>query len=192
MLGLATERVQLLFLCPRYKTELMDRPAAELSFVRLRVVLTVARTGSVTRAAEALYLSQPAVSQHIRAAEAVLRTEAVRADGTGHPDDAEGKRVCDMAGQLVGSWRTCASVCAATATATPPRIVMAASTTSATTSCRRCCASSGCCTRAEFVVHVLNRVQVIDRCATHRGPRVRGGAALPARRDGRKRWRRSS
>ena len=58
MLGLARIDVQLHFALTRYKKELMDRRAAELSFVRLRVLLVVVRTGSVTRAAEALFMSQ--------------------------------------------------------------------------------------------------------------------------------------
>lgn len=59
----------------------MDEP--EFDVQSLRIVRSIADTGSITRAAEALGLSQPAVSQHLRRLEARLGIGVVERIGRG-------------------------------------------------------------------------------------------------------------
>lgn len=59
----------------------MDEP--EFDVQSLRIVRSIADTGSITRAAEALGLSQPAVSQHLRRLEARLGIAVVERIGRG-------------------------------------------------------------------------------------------------------------
>lgn len=54
-----------------------------LEWSRLRIFDAVARTGSVTRAAEILHLTGPAVSQQLRRIESEVGTPIVAADGRG-------------------------------------------------------------------------------------------------------------
>lgn len=61
--------------------ECMDEP--EFDVQSLRIVRSIADTGSITRAAEALGLSQPAVSQHLRRLEARLGIAVVERIGRG-------------------------------------------------------------------------------------------------------------
>lgn len=55
----------------------------KLEWSRLKVIDAVARTGSVTRAAELLHLTGPAVSQQLRRIEQEVGTPVVTADGRG-------------------------------------------------------------------------------------------------------------
>src|SRR5712692_134070 len=55
----------------------------DLNLHQLTVLCTVARLGSFTRAAEELYIGQPAVSQHVAALERTLGTPLVYRVGRG-------------------------------------------------------------------------------------------------------------
>src|SRR4029453_12815796 len=62
---------------------------------RLRAFAAVARTHSFSRAAEALHVSQPAISKHIAALEAELSTKLLVRTRTGAELTSGGKVVAD-------------------------------------------------------------------------------------------------
>lgn len=62
---------------------------------RLRAFAAVARTGSFTRAAEELYVSQPAVSKHVATLEAELGVELVERDRRGAALNHPGRVLAD-------------------------------------------------------------------------------------------------
>lgn len=64
---------------------------------QIRYVLTVARCHSFSRAAEALFVSQPAISQQIQALEAELQTRLFARDTHGVSLSREGERFCTAA-----------------------------------------------------------------------------------------------
>lgn len=64
---------------------------------QIRYVLTVARCHSFSRAAEALFVSQPAISQQIQALEAELETRLFARDTHGVSLTREGERFCAAA-----------------------------------------------------------------------------------------------
>src|SRR6266567_300336 len=73
----------------------------ELSLHQLNVLCAVARHGSFTRAAEALYIGQPAVSQHVAALERALGTALVFRAGRGVRLTEAGALVVDY-GERIG------------------------------------------------------------------------------------------
>src|SRR4051812_25618928 len=70
----------------------------------LRYFLAVAREGSFTRAAESLYVSQPALSKQIRALERQLRAELFTRERTGARLTRTGRALVPRAEQIVGEW----------------------------------------------------------------------------------------
>ncbi len=72
-----------------------------LSLHQLRVLCEVARLGSFTRAAEALYLGQPAVSQHVAALERALGVPLVYRAGRGVRLTEAGQLVVDYGGRIL-------------------------------------------------------------------------------------------
>lgn len=71
-----------------------------LNFHQLRALREVARLGSFTRAAEALYVGQPAVSQHVAALERELGTPLVYRVGRGVRLTEAGQLVADYAERI--------------------------------------------------------------------------------------------
>lgn len=137
-------------------------PASDLSFFRLRVLLTVARAGSVTRAAELLHLSQPAVSQHLREAERYFGQPLFERSSHGVRATAAGDQACAAAERLVSELDAVRSMIRGHV-GLRRRIVLAASTTVANY------ILSGLLQQfqlehpdAEFVVHVLTKVQAVE------------------------------
>ncbi len=71
------------------------------SLYQLRVFLTVAEEGSVTRAAERLYLTQPAVSQHIRALEKQVGVRLFQRTARGMALTPAGETLLEYARRIV-------------------------------------------------------------------------------------------
>lgn len=72
----------------------------DLNLYQLRALREVARLGSFTRAAEALYVGQPAVSQHVAALERVLGVALVHRAGRGVRLTDAGQLVADYAERI--------------------------------------------------------------------------------------------
>lgn len=72
----------------------------EWNLYQLRALREVARTGSFTRAAEALYVGQPAVSQHVAALERALGVPLVYRAGRGVRLTEAGRLVADYAERI--------------------------------------------------------------------------------------------
>ncbi len=68
---------------------------------QLRIFLTVVEEGSITRAAERLYLTQPAVSQHIQALEKMLGVQLFRRGRRGMTPTPAGERLVVYAEQML-------------------------------------------------------------------------------------------
>ena len=73
-----------------------------LDLRRLEALLAVARTGSVSRAAEELHYGQPTVSHHLRRLEAETGAVLVQRVGRGVRLTAEGRRLADRAEEVLG------------------------------------------------------------------------------------------
>ncbi|MGI5129287.1 LysR family transcriptional regulator [Pseudonocardia sp. CA-107938] len=73
-----------------------------LDTVRLRVLAAVAEHGSITRAAEQLHYSQPAVSHHLARLEAETGVRLVQRAGRGIRLTAEGELLARRATEIVG------------------------------------------------------------------------------------------
>ncbi len=71
---------------------------------QLTIFRTVARHLSYTRAAEELYLSQPAVSQQIRTLEQTLGVRLFERRGRGIVLTIAGKKLLEQAEQLLERW----------------------------------------------------------------------------------------
>ncbi|MCU1641765.1 MAG: putative transcriptional regulator, LysR family [Nocardia sp.] len=67
--------------------------ADPLDLTHLRTLVTIADTGGFRRAADALHLSQPSVSQHIRLLERRLKLSLLEKDGRGSRFTADGQRL---------------------------------------------------------------------------------------------------
>jgi LysR family transcriptional regulator, transcriptional activator of the cysJI operon len=135
----------------------------ELSFFRLRVLMAVARTGSITHAAEALFLSQPAVSQHIHEVEQYFGCKLFERSSRGMLLTAQGHAVAETVGRMIGELAELKASLVERDSAANRRVTLAASTTVGNY------ILSGLLGEfqiehpdAEFVVHVLTRTQVID------------------------------
>lgn len=70
---------------------------------QLRTFVTVAREGSITRASEKLYLSQPAVSAHIKAIEEGLGIALFDRTARGMVTTRDGERLLAKAEQILGA-----------------------------------------------------------------------------------------
>ncbi|MQA11189.1 MAG: LysR family transcriptional regulator [Pseudonocardiaceae bacterium] len=73
-----------------------------LDLTRLRVLVTVAREGSVTAAAEALHYAQPSVSHHLARLEAELGVPLVQRVGRGIRLTEAGRLLVDRAEEILG------------------------------------------------------------------------------------------
>jgi molybdate transport repressor ModE-like protein len=73
-----------------------------LDIVRLRVLVAVARHGSVTAAARALHYSQPSVSHHLAKLEAETGATLVQRAGRGIRLTAAGRMLADRAAEIIG------------------------------------------------------------------------------------------
>lgn len=69
---------------------------------RLRILLAIARTGSVTAAAEALHYAQPSISHHLRKLEAECGTPLVQRVGRRVRLTPAGQLLADRAAEIVG------------------------------------------------------------------------------------------
>jgi DNA-binding transcriptional LysR family regulator len=88
----------------------MERDAMEL--FQLRSFLRVAEEGSFTRAAEELYLTQPAVTQHVRALERELGVPLFDRTGRGAQLTPAGEALCRYARRSVALLAECRQVIA--------------------------------------------------------------------------------
>ncbi|MET9340242.1 MULTISPECIES: LysR family transcriptional regulator [unclassified Nonomuraea] len=73
-----------------------------LDVVRLRVLVAVSRTGSLTAAAKALHYSQPSVSHHLSRLEAETGAKLVERVGRGIRLTEAGKLLADRATEIIG------------------------------------------------------------------------------------------
>ncbi|MCX4095920.1 LysR family transcriptional regulator [Nocardia sp. alder85J] len=92
-----------------------------LDLTHLRTLVTIADTGGFRRAADALHLSQPTVSQHVRLLERRLKIPLVEKDGRGSRFTADGERLVVEARKLLAAHD---SVLARFAPADPRRITI--------------------------------------------------------------------
>lgn len=77
--------------------------ADPLDLVHLRTLVAIAETGGFRRAADALHLSQPSVSQHVRLLEKRLKQTLVVKDGRGSRFTASGDRLVHEARLLLAA-----------------------------------------------------------------------------------------
>src|SRR5687768_5178933 len=73
-----------------------------LDVVRLRVLLAVARRGSVTDAAKELHYSQPSVSHHLARLEAATGARLIQRVGRGIRLTPEGQLLAGRAAEILG------------------------------------------------------------------------------------------
>ncbi|WP_431894151.1 LysR family transcriptional regulator [Nonomuraea sp. bgisy101] len=73
-----------------------------LDVVRLRVLLAVSRTGSLTAAARTLHYSQPSVSHHLSRLEAETGAKLIERVGRGIRLTEAGKLLADRAAEIIG------------------------------------------------------------------------------------------
>lgn len=69
---------------------------------RLRILIAIAEHGSFNRAAQALHLTQSAVSQHVQELEAAIGTQLFERSSRGVQATAAGSRLIDYAKNIVG------------------------------------------------------------------------------------------
>ncbi|MDV6271440.1 LysR family transcriptional regulator [Rhodococcus globerulus] len=77
--------------------------ADPLDLVHLRTLVAIAETGGFRRAADALHLSQPTVSQHVRLLEKRLRQTLLTKDGRGSRFTSNGERLLVEARRLLAA-----------------------------------------------------------------------------------------
>src|SRR3954467_6411764 len=73
-----------------------------LDVSRLRVLVAIARTGSVTAAAKELHYSQPSVSHHLARLEAETGAQLVRRAGRGIRLAAAGRTLAERGAEILG------------------------------------------------------------------------------------------
>ncbi|MFE3453419.1 LysR family transcriptional regulator [Nonomuraea sp. NPDC059194] len=73
-----------------------------LDVVRLRVLVAVSRTGSLTAAAKSLHYSQPSVSHHLSRLEAETGAKLIERVGRGIRLTEAGKLLADRAAEIIG------------------------------------------------------------------------------------------
>ncbi|MEV0355478.1 LysR family transcriptional regulator [Nocardia sp. NPDC050697] len=77
--------------------------ADPLDLVHLRTLVAIADTGGFRRAADALHLSQPTVSQHVRLLERRLKRRLVQKEGRGSRFTTDGERFVSEARTLLAA-----------------------------------------------------------------------------------------
>lgn len=85
----------------RVDREVWRLVADPLDLVHLRTLVAIADTGGFRRAADALHLSQPTVSQHVRLLERRLKQQLLVKDGRGSRFTASGERLVHEARRLL-------------------------------------------------------------------------------------------
>ena len=100
-----------------------------MELFQLRSFLRVAEEGSVTRAAEALYLTQPAVSQHVRALERELGVALFDRTGRGVQLTPPGSALADYARRVLALLGECREVIGDLKAGATGRIVLGAGAT---------------------------------------------------------------
>jgi DNA-binding transcriptional LysR family regulator len=96
---------------------------------QLRSFLRVAEAGSFTRAAEELYLTQPAVTQHVRALERELGVPLFDRTGRGAQLTSAGEALCRYVRRSVALLEECRQVLADLETGAAGRLVLGAGVT---------------------------------------------------------------
>ncbi len=81
--------------------EVVENMADPLDLTHLRTLVAICDTGGFRRAADALHLSQPTVSQHIRLLERRLKRSLMEKDGRGSRFTADGERLVVEARRLL-------------------------------------------------------------------------------------------
>ena len=76
-----------------------------MEIYQLRTLLAVAREGSITRASERLFLSQPAISAHIKAMEDELGIALFERTPRGMSLTANGAQLLERAGRIMALHR---------------------------------------------------------------------------------------
>ena len=77
-----------------------------MTITQVQYACEIARRGSMTRAAEQFYISQPALSEQIKALEAELGCVLFRRSAHGTELTETGKRFCKYAEPVVSAWKT--------------------------------------------------------------------------------------
>ncbi len=77
-----------------------------MTITQVQYACEIARRGSMTRAAEQFYISQPALSEQIKALEAELGCALFRRSAHGTELTEAGKRFCKYAEPVIGAWKT--------------------------------------------------------------------------------------
>lgn len=77
--------------------------SAVLDIIPLRSLVAIADHGGFQRAAEAIHLTQGAVSQHVRRLETALGRTLVERHGRGSRFTPDGERLLDHARRVLGS-----------------------------------------------------------------------------------------
>lgn len=72
-----------------------------MNFGNLEYFTTIVTEGSISRAAEKLYIAQPSLSQYLQKLEKTLNTTLIRRDGRGLELTPEGKVFFDYACQAL-------------------------------------------------------------------------------------------
>lgn len=100
-----------------------------MELFQLRSFLRVAEEGSITRASEALFLTQPAVTQHVRALERELRVSLFDRTGKGVQLTAAGEVLCGYARQCMATLDECGKVIADLESGTMGQLLLGAGVT---------------------------------------------------------------
>ena len=77
-----------------------------MTITQVQYACEIARRGSMTRAAEQFYISQPALSEQIKALEAELGCVLFRRSAHGTELTEAGKRFCKYAEPVISAWKT--------------------------------------------------------------------------------------
>src|SRR5438128_11420879 len=80
----------------------MSQPIDMIDITRLRVLVALARTGSVTAAAREMDYSQPSVSHHLARLEAETGAQLVQRAGRGIRLTQAGRLLADRAAEIIG------------------------------------------------------------------------------------------
>lgn len=149
---------------------------------QLRSFLAVADAGSVVRAAEALYVSQPAVSAALASLQAELGVALVVREGRGLVVSPAGELLASYARRLLGLFEEAAIATQALADPRRGQLRLAAVTTAGEHVVPALLASFRARhPEAEIVLEVGNRQRVVELLLDHRVDLALGGSPAPHR-----------